>query len=70
MNYRYYLTTKEHNTVKEKTLSCSSAKIITLRPFYYILLFWIIVAITTIKNVSTLFSFTVNYLQRNKSVVR
>ena len=56
--------------MKEKRLHRSNSKKTTLRLFYYLLLFKVDVVVTIIKDVSTLFSFTVNYLQNNKAVVR
>lgn len=56
--------------MKEKRLHRSSSKNTTLRPFYYLLLFKTVVVVTTIKDASTLFSFTVKYLQNNRAVVR
>jgi hypothetical protein len=55
--------------MKEKRLHRSNFKKMTLRPFYYLVLFKSVV-VTTIKDVYTLFSFTVNYLQNSKAVVR
>lgn len=56
--------------MKEKRLHRNSSKKTMSRPFYYILLFGADVVVTTIKDISTLFSFTVKYLQNNKAVVR
>lgn len=55
--------------MKEKRLHRSNSKKTMLRPFYYLLLFKSVV-VTTIKDVSTIFSFTVNHLQNNRAVVR
>ncbi len=70
MKCSYYLTTKGDNTVKEKRLHRSNSKKTMLLPFYYILLFKAVVVVTTIKDASTLFSFTVKHLQNNRDVVR
>lgn len=63
MNDNTTLLQKEITQWKKKDYAVVTPKKTMLRPFYYLLLFKSIV-VTTIKDVSTLFSFTVNYLQK------
>lgn len=68
--YSYDLTTNKDKSMKEKRLRRSRVQNSALRHFYYLLQTKTDVVATTQNILTTLFSFIVNYLSGNRSVVR